>query len=390
MSLRTLLSLWFLGALATPPMPPCDVFAAGGTPCVAAHSLVRALYAKFTGPLYQVKRASDDTTRDIYVLSAGGFANAAAQDAFCKGTSCVIQRIFDQSPKGNHLDVAGPGHHVPHPDKPVDASRHQISIGGHTVYGARFEGYMGYRNDKTSGVAIGEEAQTMYMVVRGDHYNDECCFDYGNAEADNDDDGKGTMETLYFGSRVHREHHGGQGDGPWVSVDIEDGIWSTDKSNAPLPSIKHEFVTAMAKGKKDRFAIKAGNAQEGALHTVYEGARPNGYKTMKKQGAIVLGIGGDNSNRGIGTFYEGAITVGYSNIVADNMLQANIVAAGYGKRAESCTDWQPSPWCYSQLQRYCENYPCHREPYCENWPEMRAACKKTCRSCEHRVAEVIV
>jgi hypothetical protein len=41
------------------------------------------------------------------------------------------------------------------------------------------------------------------------------------------------------------------------------------------------------------FALKGGNAQEGNLQKLYEGARPAGYETMKKQGAIILGIGGD-------------------------------------------------------------------------------------------------
>ncbi|MBS2967043.1 cellulose binding domain-containing protein, partial [Actinocrinis puniceicyclus] len=62
---------------------PCDIFAAGGTPCVAAHSTTRALYAAYNGPLYQVRRSSDNSTRDIGVVSAGGVANAAAQDSFC-------------------------------------------------------------------------------------------------------------------------------------------------------------------------------------------------------------------------------------------------------------------------------------------------------------------
>src|ERR1700742_4361977 len=37
---------------------PCDIYAAANTPCVAAHSTTRALYAAYNGPLYQVKRAS--------------------------------------------------------------------------------------------------------------------------------------------------------------------------------------------------------------------------------------------------------------------------------------------------------------------------------------------
>jgi hypothetical protein len=49
------------------------------------------------------------------------------------------------------------------------------------------------------------------------------------------------------------------------------------------------------------------------------------------QGAILLGVGGDNSNGAIGTFFEGAITTGYSTDAADDAVQANIIAAGYGK-----------------------------------------------------------
>ena len=70
---------------------PCDIYAAASTPCVAAHSTVRALFASYNGPLYQVKRASDGATTNISTLSAGGYANAAAQDSFCAGTTCTIR-----------------------------------------------------------------------------------------------------------------------------------------------------------------------------------------------------------------------------------------------------------------------------------------------------------
>ena len=29
---------------------------------------------------------------------------------------------------------------------------------------------------------MGDEPETIYMVTSGTHYNNECCFDYGNAE----------------------------------------------------------------------------------------------------------------------------------------------------------------------------------------------------------------
>ena len=42
----------------------CDIFGAGNTPCVAAHSTVRLLASTYSGPLYQVRRASDSKTQD--------------------------------------------------------------------------------------------------------------------------------------------------------------------------------------------------------------------------------------------------------------------------------------------------------------------------------------
>src|SRR5262245_6111149 len=85
-----------VGTSQAPTSQPCDIYAAGGTPCVAAHSTARALYGSYNGPLYQVRRSSDNATRDIGLLSAGGYANAATQDSFCANASCVITIIYDQ------------------------------------------------------------------------------------------------------------------------------------------------------------------------------------------------------------------------------------------------------------------------------------------------------
>ena len=52
---------------------PCDILVAAGNPCVAAHSTVRALYARYAGPLYKVSRP-DGGSADVGVLEAGGFA----------------------------------------------------------------------------------------------------------------------------------------------------------------------------------------------------------------------------------------------------------------------------------------------------------------------------
>jgi hypothetical protein len=315
---------------------PCDIYEAGGTPCVAAHSTVRALYGAYSGSLYQVQRASDKTTKDIVVLTAGGFADSAAQDTFCTGTTCTISIIYDQSPKANHLTPAPGGGANKTADKPVNANKLKLTVGGHTIYGAYFEGGMGYRNNKTTGIATGESPESMYMVASGKHYNNQCCFDYGNAETSNNDDGEGTMETIYFGNCTGWGK--GTGNGPWLMADIENGLWAGNVSpNNNAPSITSEYVTGMVKGKPGTFAIKAGDAQTGTLKTVHEGVRPPKgawglpYEPMKKQGAIILGIGGDNSNWAVGTFFEGCMTTGYATNAVDEAVQANIVAVGYGK-----------------------------------------------------------
>ena len=172
---------------------PCDIFAAGGTPCVAALSVVRALYADFAGPLYQVNRSTDGAVANISTGLAG-VADAAAQDAFCAGAYCFVQRIFDQSERANHLDLGPPGGAYNKEDLGVNASRFGFSIAGERAYAAFFEGAQGYRIDNTSGVAKGNEEESIYMVTSGEHVNGGCCFDFGNAEVDNHDDGVGTME----------------------------------------------------------------------------------------------------------------------------------------------------------------------------------------------------
>jgi hypothetical protein len=171
-------------ASAAPSAAPCDIFNSAATPCSAAHSTVRALFAGYNGPLYQVMKGfgtPSNSTQDIPVLSAGGYANSAVQDAFCGGADCVISRLYDQSPMHNHLDTSPPGGAWKHQGLPVNATRNKVVINGHAVYGAFFETKMGYRRDLTQGIAKGNEEETLYMVTSGlpEHVNGGCCFDYG-------------------------------------------------------------------------------------------------------------------------------------------------------------------------------------------------------------------
>jgi hypothetical protein len=310
---------------------PCDIYASGGTPCVAAHSTTRALYAAYNGPLYQVRRASDNTTTNIYPLSAGGVANAATQDSFCANTSCVITVIYDQSGHGNNLTQAPGGGAAGGPDNLAVATAAPVTVGGQKAYGVYIPPGTGYRDDSTNGIATGDNPEGEYAIFDGTHYNGGCCFDYGNAETNNDDDGNGTMEAIYFGNI--RVWGYGTGNGPWIMADMENGLYSGVNAgyNANDPTIDYHYTTAMIEGGANQWAILGGNAQSGGLSTFYSGPRPNvaGYNPMHKQGAIILGTGGDNSDGADGTFYEGVMTSGYPSAATENAVQANIVAAGY-------------------------------------------------------------
>jgi hypothetical protein len=216
------------------------------------------------------------------MVNSAGYADAAAQDSFCQGSKrCVMQRIYDQSPMANHLDPspASPAHYgnATHPrwmpGTPVDATKHKIMLNGHPVYGAWFEEDDGYRNDKTKGVVKGNDEESMYMVTSGKRYNNGCCFDYGNAETDNADDGDGTMEAIYFGN-ANWQGNKGAGDGPWVAADLENGMYYGGNVSAPTNKpLTHEYVTALLKGRTSSMAMRGGDATSGVLQTMYDGPR---------------------------------------------------------------------------------------------------------------------
>jgi hypothetical protein len=320
---------------------PCDIYANANTPCVAAHSTVRALYGTYNGALYQLRRASDKTTKDVPVLAAGGFVNISVQDTFCSGTTCTISIIYDQSPNKNDLVKSTVATWLPNGGVEANAANGQITVGGHTAHGIYVTGNsnVAYRNNATKAIAKGDQPEAMYMVVDGKRYSSVCCFDYGNAETSGKDDGNGTMEAVYWGTDTTWGGQG-QGSGPWIAADLENGMFKGNKGgwqsqSVMTPSAKSviaSYATAMLKGPSGNvFALKAGDAESGTLITMWNGARPSpGYSPKTLEGAIILGTGGDGSNGGTGTFFEGAMTSGNPSDSVDDLIQANIVAAGYG------------------------------------------------------------
>ena len=210
-------------------------------------------------------------------------------------------------------------------------SRSQIS--GRKVYGVKITPGIGYRDNTPNGTATGDNPETMYMVVDTKVYNAGCCFDYGNAETNSFNNGEGTMEAVYFGNCTIWNKGGG--DGPWVMGDLENGLWAGDSSpyepNGTVPA-EWKYVIGMVKGDaagKNHWTIKRANAQTGPVETpfAFDGARPNErYRVMRKEGAIILGTGGDNSSGAQGNWFEGIMTTHYSSNAADEAVVANIVS----------------------------------------------------------------
>ena len=327
------------------PEGPCDIYTASGFPCLTAHSSTRALLASYNGPLYQVMRQSDGKTLDIGVVQPGkgdpgGYADAAAQDAFCANDLCWITTIYDQSGNGNHLVQAPPGT-FRGPAKggfntlPI-ADMAPVTIMGHKAYGVYIMPGMGLRNNNATGLAINDEPQGIYMVCDGKHFDSGCCFNYGNTSTNSRAVGRGTMETVYFGTAT--AWGSGSGTGPWIMSDMEAGLFSgyDAKQNVANPTIDSwRFVTGMVSGGGgNQWEIHGGNAQEGELATFYKGIRPHSldndwYYPMHRKGAVQMGNGGDNGNGSAGTFYEGVMITGYPDETTLDAVQKNIVSAKY-------------------------------------------------------------
>jgi non-reducing end alpha-L-arabinofuranosidase len=333
---------------ATATAKPCDIYATGGTPCEAAYSTTRALFASYNGPLYQIQRASDSSTLNIGLQSAGGVVNSAPQVSFCSGTTCTITQLYDQSANGNNLPVSpgkscsgcsgglnGPGPNGS--DIGANAMALPVTIGGQRAYGVLVNNIgTGYRNDAVKNVPTGSQPEGEYMMTSSMLTSGSCCFDFGSAETNDSDDGNATMNAIYYGTACWTG--GCTGSGPWVGGDLENGMYFSAAGPNPsnITSESGSFVSAWEKNNgTTNFTLKYGNGQSGGLTTSYSGALPNGYDPMKVQPSVELGTGGDNSPMGKGEFFEGAVTAGFPSDATENAVQANLVAAGYSGNTDT-------------------------------------------------------
>jgi hypothetical protein len=316
---------------------PCDIYAAASNPCVAAHSTVRALFGAYSGKLYQVKRSSDNTTKDILTLSAGGIADTAPQDTFCGTSACSLMVVYDQSGKGNDLWYQGSEQVPASPQSSAPKMTDSVTVGGHKVYSVFIKpGNCMWHDGSKSGMPTGSQPEGLYMVSSARNTNGGCCYDYGNSETTRSADVGGAMDSINVSSIT--AWGTGAGKGPWIMADMEWGVFcqADNKNNPNNPTQTAPFLTAILKNNgTTEYALRGGDATTGALATYYKGRGP--YNPMMKQGAIILGCGGDcckpsgGANASSGIFFEGAIVTGYPTDATEDAVQTNIVAAGYGK-----------------------------------------------------------
>src|ERR1700685_2157971 len=325
---------------ATP--EPCDIYASGGTPCQAAYSTTRALYEAYDGPLYQVQRASDSTYLNVGLESAGGVVNVAPENSFCAGTTCTITELYDQSSNANNMPIspgtscsgcshgnAGPGPNGADIGAPAEAL--PVYVGGQPAYGILIDKFgTGYRDNSAKNLPTGAQPDGLYALMSSNVTSNQCCFDFGQGETNDSDDGNATMNAIYYGTDCWTGNC--TGPGPWVGADIENGMYFSNTGNNPpaYPSETGTFLSAWEENNgSTNMTLQYGNGQSGGLIQTYSGALPSGYNPMKIQSSIELGTGGDNTSQGDGEFYEAADVSGFPSQATQSAVQANIVAAGY-------------------------------------------------------------
>lgn len=311
---------------------PGDIAASAGTPLVAAHSMIRAMYAAYNGKLFQVRR-SDGKTQDIGAASPGGKVDTSALTSFCAGSSCTIAVLYDQAGNANDLPQTTPANQM--------SLQYYTTPSGAQVPMAVTSSRQYLRNrTNTTKIPKGAESQTAYFVVNTKFFNSQCCWDYGNMERVakvSSANAAGMMNALNIGTSDGGYANPGAGSGPWGMVDFEAGVYSGSykigQVNPNNPSLTWPIATVLSKcDGKTSWALKVGDASKGTLITAWNGAMPpvgadgGTYSPLKLQAGLSLGEGGDGSKYGTGAFFEGVIIADVTSDATDAAIQAGLMS----------------------------------------------------------------
>jgi hypothetical protein len=300
---------------------PCDIVAAGGQTCKAAYSLVRRMFAAYSGNLYQVTRASDSTTTNVGTLSSG-LVNIATETAFCAGTTCTRSKIYDQTgTSANDLIPysASPEYYVAVP------SSWTTMPSGLVLPINRFGMTNGYATASgASGLPSGNSSITVYMLA--ENYSEGgiingCCGLFNQSENPVRDAGMGKMFGAAFstGNAVDCVNLG-TGTGPFAGIDLEEGVCLYGGT----PSQNYLAVLGKYNTSGTTFAVKSSDITQGRWTTLYNAGLPAGY-TMNLEQNVTVGMGGDGTPSP-GNWMEGAVIAGTTSDATDNALQGNFVS----------------------------------------------------------------
>jgi hypothetical protein len=297
----------------------CDIAAAAGHPCAVGYGVSRPVFQSWGGALFQVRRASDNATRDIGV--SGGIADVASLNSFCAGTTCTIVRIYDESGNGQDLiyaNPAGDSHAI------IPPSLLWRTLPGGTVIPYAGTGNLnsgtraGLANNGPFSSMDGAVPATVVAVMDSSTHNSTCCYDFGIGEWAYKDYGQGTMWAIgtSYGMDIDREN-GGEGAG---------GNWIADAAGIFAKTDGNNYTLAYGDVTGAGLTYYADNTALGFSMNFSWDFDINSYANGS---AITLGMGGDSAGFGGGTtggFFEGFVATSEQPDSTDAAMQANINA----------------------------------------------------------------
>jgi len=306
---------------------PCDIAAQAGTPCVAAYSMARPLFASYAGSLFRLQRDSDGTTRDIGMVN--GLADTAAAASFCQATTCHYVIAYDQSTYRLDAINSVRSDSTLQPSPPTLVT---MQVQGKTIPYWR-DGFLqaGSRANSASsngGMPVGSVPVTQYAIAAPDSRPGGCCYDFGEAETTISDTGAGHMFALNLGPL------GG------VGMDLENGGIYGGGSYGGTGTFTTPYVMFGKTDGVSLFTLKYAGVEQplenvsgtapscpGTLTFYNQSLSCFGYGPMYLEGGLTIGAGGDGSGGQpvvAGAFIEGVVFAAQTSDATDDAIQASI------------------------------------------------------------------
>ena len=329
---------------------PCDLYAAGGQPCVAAHSTTRALYSAYTGPLYQVhapvrqrhqgrrgrRRRLRRRRRAGRVLRQHALPDheALRPVADAQRPHAGAARRLQRPRPGRVQQLPGRRHGADHGQRPQGLRR--LHRAGHGPAQQQPEGHRGRRSGR--GHLLGHQRPPLQRAAAA-------------STTATPRSTAATTATARWRPPTTATPPAGiaaQGPGPWIMTDQENNLvgcvnpGSTSKLCANLPTIDWRFVTGIAKGEPHHWASLGGDAQTGPLTTMFDGPRDrlDAMTRCASRARSCSATAATTASAPRAPSTRASMTTGYPTDATDRLVQANVAAAKYAVQPSAS---QPAP-----------------------------------------------